>query len=130
LQDILFYRGLENYSGPCLSVGGQYGFYESFIGFNTVNIFFLAVYHRFFNVVDYILKDLKVVGSGKITKNVDPRIVISVEGDSTAILRTLIRNGDNDYFYRIWNDYGYLFDENDMLLIIKTIIWYEKFSTI
>lgn len=128
MQDVLFYRGLENLSGPFYNVGGQYDFYETFVSLNQVNIFFLAVYYRFFNVVDYILKDLKVVGSGRITRNVDPRIVISVAGDSTAVLRALIRNGDIDYFYRIWNDYGYLFDENDLLIVSKAFIWCDRSS--
>ena len=130
LQDVLFYRGLEGYSGPFLTVGGQDGFYEGHIYFNTVNIFYLAVHHRFLDVVDYILKDLKVVGSNRITKNVDPRIVISVEGDPTAVIRTLLYNWDNAHFFKIWNDYGYLFDEHDMLLMTKCFIWMNRMSTI
>jgi hypothetical protein len=92
----------------------------------------LATIYQFYNVVNYILSEHKVIASNRQLTNVDPRIILANrenEDDETQTVRLSIEfYPDSSLFYRYWAYYPHLFTEKHLMIITKFMLYLRKFD--
>lgn len=84
----------------------------------------------FYNVVNYILSEHKVISSSRQLTAVDPRIILANaydETDDTLTLRLSIASyADSSLFYRFWAYYPHLYTESQLLTLAKYLLFLRK----
>lgn len=132
VSDLLAIRGPSGeYIHTQVKAEYGYGDFSSVtISKDQLNILQLAVHCGFYNVVNYIFSEHRVIASNRQLTPVDPRIILANaydEKDDTLTLRlAIVYYHDTSLFYRLWAYYPHLYTESQLLTLVQYMIYLRK----
>jgi len=100
-------------------------FYSKIVDKSELSILQLAVMSGSLDTVKFILEEFRITLQARLTRKVNPRIILTNfmdEEDESLTLRLAIQDDQQVTFEYLWNEFGFLYNYSILNTVVRFIL--------